>query len=183
MRSLRPLPEGVKFFPEYLRAAGYFCTNNGKTDYNTSSTGDGTPPMQGESVKYHHGSNPAEYRDVWNENSNTAHWRHRHPGQPFFAVFNFFESHESRLMVRKPLHTDPAKVRVPAYLPDTPAVRADLAQYYDCVSRADAAIGKVLAELEADGLADNTIVFYYSDNGGVVTGPSAISTTRARTSR
>ncbi len=144
MRSERPLPPGVKFFPEYLRAAGYFCTNNAKTDYNTS-----TP-----------------FAAAWDENGRTAHWRHRKPGQPFFAVFNFEQSHESRQHTRVPLVTDPTKVKVPAYLPDTPTVRADVAQYYDNVSRADAAIGQILQQLAADGLTDDTIVLYYSDNGG-----------------
>lgn len=146
MRSDRPLPDGVKFFPEELRAAGYYCTNRAKTDYNTSHS----------------------FSPIWNESKQSAHWRNRAAGQPFFAVFNFAQSHESSLHERKPLITDPAKVRVPAYLPDTTEVRADLAQYYDSVSRADAALGGVLKELEADGLADDTIVFLYSDNGGCV---------------
>lgn len=146
MRSQRALPEGVKFFPEYLRAAGYFTTNNAKTDYNTSNSWDA----------------------AWNENNKTAHWRHRAAGQPFFAIFNFEQSHESSLHKRFDLVTDPAKVRVPAYLPDTPTVRADIAQYYDNVSRADAALGKILEELKADGLAEDTIIFYYGDHGGAV---------------
>jgi N-sulfoglucosamine sulfohydrolase len=146
MRSQRPLPEGVKFFPEYLRAAGYFTTNNAKTDYNTSSSWDA----------------------AWNENNKTAHWRHRAAGQPFFAIFNFEQSHESSLHRKGEAVTDPKKVRVPAYLPDTPTVRADIALYYDNVSRADAALGKILAELKADGLAEDTIIFYYGDHGGAV---------------
>ncbi|MBI5771542.1 MAG: sulfatase-like hydrolase/transferase [Verrucomicrobia bacterium] len=146
MRSHPPLPSGVKFFPEYLRAAGYYCTNNAKTDYNTS-----TP-----------------FAVAWDQNNRTAHWRGRKAGQPFFAVFNHEHSHESKQHKREPLITDPAKVKVPAYLPDTPTVRADLAQYYDNVSRADAAIGQVLKQLADDGLADDTIVFYYSDNGGTL---------------
>jgi arylsulfatase A-like enzyme len=174
MRSLRPLPADVKFFPEYLRAAGYFCTNNNKTDYNTSTIADQGRRVDtnsnGQSRVFADGKETV-YSDVWNENGPNAHWRHRRPEQPFFAVFNFMESHESRMITRQPLTTDPAKVRVPAYLPDTPVVRNDLAQYYDCVSRADAGIGKVLAELDSDGLANDTIVFYYSDNGGVVEGP------------
>ncbi|MEY2881537.1 MAG: hypothetical protein RLZZ15_3917 [Verrucomicrobiota bacterium] len=149
MRSTRPLPDGVKFFPAFLREAGYFTTNNAKTDYNTSA------------------ANSAGAA-AWDENSRTAHWRHRKAGQPFFAVFNHEQSHESRLHKREPLLTDPAKVRVPAYLPDTPEVRADLAQYFDCVARTDAAFGERLAELQADGLLENTIVFLYSDNGGAV---------------
>jgi len=146
MRSKQPLPAGVKFFPESLRAAGYFTTNNAKTDYNTSSSWDA----------------------AWNENNKTAHWRHRAAGQPFFAIFNFEQSHESSLHKQSAQVTDPAKVRVPAYLPDTPTVRADIAHYFDNVSRADAALGKILAELAADGLAEDTIIFYYGDHGGAV---------------
>lgn len=146
MRSQRALPAGVRFFPEFLREAGYFCTNNAKTDYNTS-----TP-----------------FAVAWDENGKNAHWRHRQPGQSFFAIFNTELSHESRLFEREALVTDPAKVRVPAYLPDTPETRADLAQYYDSVNRADAAIGRILDQLKEDGLADDTIIFYYSDHGGVL---------------
>jgi arylsulfatase A-like enzyme len=146
MRSKQPLPAGVKFFPEYLRAAGYFTTNNAKTDYNTSSSWDA----------------------AWNENNKTAHWRHRAAGQPFFAIFNFEQSHESSLHKQAAQVTDPAKVRVPAYLPDTPTVRADIAHYFDNVSRADGALGKILADLRADGLAEDTIIFYYGDHGGAV---------------
>lgn len=146
MRSQRPLPGGVRFFPEFLRASGYFTSNNAKTDYNTSTSWDA----------------------AWNENNKTAHWRHRAAGQPFFAVFNFEQSHEVALHTRVPLVTDPAKVRVPAYLPDTPTARADIAQYYDCVARADAALGKILDQLAADGLAEDTIIFYYGDHGGAV---------------
>lgn len=148
MRSERPLPPDMQFFPEALRQAGYYCSNNSKTDYNTS-----TP-----------------WARAWDESSHSAHWRNRAPGQPFFAVFNFGESHESRIFQNLPLQTSPESVRVPAYLPDTLAVRTDLARYQDCVNRADAAIGKVLAQLETDGLADDTIIFYYSDHGGAVVG-------------
>tara|TARA_R110002049_G_scaffold4601_5_gene32518 strand:+ start:720071 stop:723112 length:3042 start_codon:yes stop_codon:yes gene_type:complete len=148
MRSERPLPPDVRFFPAALREAGYYCTNNDKTDYNTSTS----------------------WKDVWDESSKTAHWRNRSSDQPFFSVFNIFESHESRIFQHLPLQTEPEFVRVPAYLPDTAVVRDDIARYQDCVNRADAAIGKVLAELEADGLADDTIIFYYSDHGGAVVG-------------
>ncbi len=87
-------------------------------------------------------------------------------GQPFFAVFNSTKSHESQ--IRRRPHTlvhNPASVRIPAYHPDTPEVRRDWAQYYDIVSEADADAGKVLAALDADGLASDTIVFYFGDHG------------------
>jgi len=148
MRSQQPLPPSVRFFPEFLREAGYYCTNNAKTDYNTSTS----------------------WEEAWDESSKTAHWRNREGDQPFFAVFNFIESHESRLLKRTPLVTDPNAVRVPAYLPDTPVIRAEIARNYDNVSRADAAIGKILRQLEEDGLFEDTIIFYYSDHGGVVAG-------------
>lgn len=145
MRSYGPLPEGLRFFPEYLRAAGYYCSNNAKTDYNTST----------------------DFSSAWDESSATAHYRNRAPGQPFFAVFNLMTTHESTLHQRRPLLTDPAKVVVPAYLPDNVETRADLAQYHDAIAQMDEQIGEKLRELAAAGLAEDTIVFYYGDNGGV----------------
>ena len=55
---------------------------------------------------------------------------------------------------------DPAAAPLPPYYPDTPAVRRDVARYYDLVSILDARVGATLAELEADGLADDTVVFF-----------------------
>lgn len=143
MRSLVAFPAGKKMFPAYLREAGYYCSNNAKEDYNLSKAG-----------------------DPWNESSRQAHWRKRTAGQPFFAVFNSEKSHESRIRSRPhtPVH-DPAKAPVPAYHPDTPETRRDWAQYYDKVTEADADAGSILAQLEADGLAENTIVFYFGDHG------------------
>ena len=145
MRSNVPMPAWMRYFPAYLRDAGYFTSNHAKTDYNAEV-------LSG----------------TWDQNGNQAHWRNRKAGQPFFSVFNFGASHESSLHKRMAIVTDPAKVRVPAYLPDTPEVRADIAQYYDRVAQADRDIGEVLAELESDGLSDDTIIFYYSDHGGVL---------------
>lgn len=143
MRSLTRLPAGMKMYPQYLREAGYYCTNNVKEDYNLEKPG-----------------------AVWDESSNKAHWRNRRAGQPFFAIFNLTMTHESQIRARP--HTlvhDPAKVRVPAYHPDTPEVRRDWAQYYDKITEMDRRAGEILAELEKDGLAEDTIVFFYSDHG------------------
>src|SRR5688500_4018393 len=74
MRSTTRLPEMVKCFPEFLRAAGYYCSNKSKEDYNFRT--------------------PAT---VWDESSPKAHWRQRAPGQPFFSVFNFTVSHQSKI--------------------------------------------------------------------------------------
>lgn len=143
MRSLVPYPANQQMFPQLLRAAGYYCSNNAKEDYNLAKPG-----------------------TVWDDSSRNGHWRHRRPGQPFFAVFNSEKSHESK--IRTPGHTlihDPARAPVPPYHPDTPEVRRDWAQYYDVVSEADAEAGARLAQLEADGLSDDTIVFYFGDHG------------------
>lgn len=143
MRSMVPMPKGTKMYPQFLRAAGYYCTNNSKEDYNL-----------------------AKPEGVWDESSGKAHWKNRQPGQPFFAIFNETCSHESQLRKRphEAIH-DPAKVRVPAYHPDAPEVRQDWAQYYDKVTEADASAGRRLKELEETGLAADTIIFYYADHG------------------
>ncbi len=143
MRSMVPYPAGKKMFPQFLREAGYYCSNNAKEDYNLAKPG-----------------------QVWDDSSKRGHWRNREAGQPFFAVFNSLKSHESQIRRRphKPIH-DPAKVRVPAYHPDTTEVRQDWAQYYDVVTEADADAGRRLKELADDGLADDTIVFYFADHG------------------
>jgi len=143
MRSMVPYPAGKQMFPQLLRTAGYYCTNNVKEDYNLSEPG-----------------------QVWDVSARKAHWKNRAAGQPFFAVFNSGKSHEGQ--VRKRPHTavhDPAQVRLPKYHPDTPEVRRDWAQYYDVVSDADADAGHVLDQLAADGLTDDTIVFYFADHG------------------
>jgi N-sulfoglucosamine sulfohydrolase len=150
MRSQYPKSEIVKPYPVYLREAGYFCTNNVKEDYNL----------------------PADQtRGIWDESSNKAHYNNRRPGQPFFAVFNSTISHESSIHRRTPLEDlrhDPQKVKLPPYHPDTPDMRHDWAQYYDKIEDMDAWIGKILKELDESGEAENTIVFYYGDHGGVL---------------
>lgn len=143
MRSLTRLPNNMHMFPHYLRLAGYYCTNHIKEDYNLEKTG-----------------------KVWDDSSKKAHWKNRQPGQPFFAVFNSLKSHESQ--IRNPkikLVGDPAKVRIPAYHPDTPQVREDWTRYYDIIALADADAGELLRELEAAGLLEDTIIFYFADHG------------------
>ena len=160
LRSLFPIPAHVKGFPSYLREAGYYATNNVKTDYNT-------------------GHEPRLIAESWDESSETAHWRGRAERQPFFAVFNDMTTHQSRSMswsyeefqerVQSRLDPgeihDPDEAPVPPYYPDTPVVRQTLARYYDCVTVMDKNVGRILAELAEDGLEDDTIVFFYSDHG------------------
>ncbi len=97
------------------------------------------------------------------------------PDEPFFAYWNFFDTHESgmwdahydervRELEASQKH-DPAQAPVPPYLVDTPEVRRDIARYYDLVTLQDQGIGKVLDLLERKGLAENTVVIYLSDHG------------------
>ena len=167
MRSTAVPPPHVKGFTEWLRAAGYFTTNNAKTDYNFSPW---LPTETRRAVR-------EAPLGLWDQNGDDAHWRNRAPGQPFFSVFNLGASHEGQ--VRMPderfaertaqlapdARHDPAAAPLPPYYPDTTEVRQDIARYYDLVSVMDAQAGEVLAQLEADGLADDTVVFFYGDHG------------------
>ncbi len=139
------IPHYVKCFPEYLRAEGYYCTNNSKTDYQFDA------PFT-----------------AWDELSDTAHWRNRpDKDQPFFAVFNPTSTHESGMWPERcPNPTfDPDVIELPPYFPDTPKVREAMARMYTNIENEDRRLGELLQQLEEDGLADNTIVFHWSDHG------------------
>ena len=143
----------VKCFTEYLRAAGYYCSNHSKTDYQF-----GSPST------------------AWDANGGSTWWRGRAKDQPFFCVVNLTATHESRIrsdasrkaaqqkLTPAELH-DPAKAVLPPYYPDTPVVRRDWAQYYDNLTMTDKDVAGILKQLEADGLADDTIVWFWGDHG------------------
>ena len=138
-------PTEVKCFTEFLRAEGYFCTNNSKTDYQFAA------PVT-----------------AWDENGNHAHWRNRENNQPFFSVFNFDVTHESKMWLHrdKPLTIDPIKVPLPPYFPDTKIVRNDVARNYSNIELLDKQIGSLIEDLKEDGLLNNTYIFFFSDHGG-----------------
>ena len=138
------IPDYVKCFPEYLRMAGYYCTNNEKQDYQFQA------PIT-----------------VWDENGPAASFRNRSKGQPFFAVFNFQITHESQLFSRKDsLLVDADKVVVPPLYADTKTARRDIARLLTNIERMDSQVGDLLDMLRKDGLYENTIIFFYSDHGG-----------------
>lgn len=157
MRSRIVTPVGVRCFSEYLRAAGYFCTNKSKTDYQFDA------PVT-----------------AWDrQGGNHQDWRNRAPGQPFFSVINLTISHESQIRHSHALHQqvlaqldptqhhDPDKAGkfLPPIYPNTPATRLDWAFYQDNISEMDRQVGEVLKRLDEDGLSDNTIVVFWSDHG------------------
>ena len=154
MRCRGTWPQGVRAFPAWLRDAGYFTSNRSKTDYNLEVP-----------------------RDAWDRNGRKAHWRQRKDGQPFFSVINFTTTHESQIRLpakrfaqrTKALsdaeRRDPESIAIPPYHPDLPEVRRDWANYHELITALDKQVANVLRQLEEDGLADDTIVFFYSDHG------------------
>lgn len=160
MRSAFPLPEYMEGFPSLLRKKGRYASNNVKTDYNS-------------------GNWEEIVNASWDESSDKAHWRNRDGDQAFFSVFNLMTSHQSRTMVwpyeqfvsdvQSRLSPDeihsPSEAPVPPYYPDTPIIRRTIARFYDCVTAMDKEVGDILQQLEDDGLADDTIVFFYADHG------------------
>lgn len=144
----QPLPEGVRPLGEWLRAAGYFTANvrefpaemnvrgAGKTDWNFIPKE--TPLFQSD------------------------RWADLASHQPFYAQVNFQETH--RDFAAEGI-TDPAKVKLPPYYPDHPVIRKDYADYLDSARRLDGKIARILARLEKEGLADNTVVIFMGDNG------------------
>jgi arylsulfatase A-like enzyme len=144
MRSQASKPEWLKFYPEFLREAGYYCTNNSKTDYNIDHN----------------------LKQIWDESSGKAHYQKRKKGQPFFAIFNQTCTHESRIRARnsKTRH-DPSKVPLPPYHPDIPVVRDNWAQYYDRLTEMDDWFGGHLRALKEQRLYEDTIVIFWADHG------------------
>ncbi|GHV00492.1 hypothetical protein FACS1894159_06320 [Bacteroidia bacterium] len=150
-----PTPAGI-FFPEFLRAAGYYCTNNSKTHYNTTQN----------------------HKTIWNECAADASYNsaRRPAGAPFFSVFNTVTSHMSRV---RTFHTasrrDYSKegividsLLLPPHVPHLPEVCSDYAAHLEAIQDVDTWVGFFLKDLREKGLADNTIIFVFSDHGGVL---------------
>lgn len=146
-------PEGI-FFPQYLRDAGYYCTNNSKTHYNTT----------------------VNHKGFWDESNKDASYnsKSRKDGQPFFAVFNTVTSHMGRIRTH---HTDgrrdytesgiyPEKLDLPPHLPDLHEIRIDYAAHLEAVQDVDEWVGFFIDDLKDKDLYDNTIIFVFSDHGG-----------------
>jgi arylsulfatase A-like enzyme len=159
-RSKYPVPDFVKGFPYYLQQQGYYTTNNAKTDYNVRGDKD-------------------FIKEAWNESSNKAGWWNRQPGQPFFAVFNYNESHQSRTMTMKydwylenVLNHLSVEDRIgendfelPPFYRDSPEMRRQFARVYNSIKLTDNRVGELLNRLETDNLKDSTIIFFYADHG------------------
>lgn len=154
----------VKAFPETLRAAGYYTSNDSKMDYQFG-----------------------EPFTIWDASEEGADWSSRSDDQPFFHMRTFFNTHESAIWPKDMTPTNPVEafivnrnqtvfatrqvtvapedVEVPPYLPDTDTVRRDLARHYDNIAFTDAQLGELYDRLEAEGLLDDTILIVSTDHG------------------
>ncbi|QDT13055.1 sulfatase-like hydrolase/transferase [Planctomycetes bacterium K23_9] len=156
MRCDAKLPAWLKPFPQLMQEAGYYCTNNSKTDYQF------TQPSK---------------KAIWDQCSSKAHWKNRNDDQPFFAVFNFTGCHESGIenedkyqKVTQDLNADQrqdgdALTTLPPYYPDTPIVREDWKRNYELITAMDAWAGDLIQELKDADVYDDTIIFFWSDHG------------------
>jgi len=158
MRSRKPAPKMNKPYVSYMQKLGYYCSNQGKTDYNMK--------MKDSSI--------------WDQSSWSLDFKDQVKHQPFFAIVNLGETHESSLFAKKiagnrrrgvipekpRLSTE--MVMVPPYLPSIPGIRHDIAVYHDNMTAMDRRVGEIIDTLKKQGLAENTIIFHYSDHGGVL---------------
>ncbi len=154
------IPKEITGFPFLLKKAGYYTTNNVKTDYNL-------------------GSEKAMIGQNWNESSNKADYRNRKSGQPFFSVYNFTDSHQSRTMTERhkwyvenvlekiPVQerAKPEDVIVPPFYRDSPEMREHMIRLYNSLHLTDRKVGELVARLKAEGIYENTIIFFFGDHG------------------
>lgn len=139
------LPDGVRLLTDRLREAGYHTANLQQLPFGFKGTG----------------------KTDWNfkiedQPFDSNKWADLKGHQPFYAQINFHETHRNFNGAKK---ADPAKVEIPPYYPDHDITRRDWADYLDAASELDRKIGLILERLENDGLADNTIVLFFGDNG------------------
>lgn len=142
------LPGAIKFVPEYFKRAGYYTSNGGMlnlSDYSQTKAG------------------KTDYNLVFDKEMYAAEWSGRKQGQPFFAQLQLKGGKNRSVKVPDPV--DPKDVKLPPYYPDDPVLREDWARYLNSVINTDIEVGRILKRLEDEGIADETIVFFWTDHG------------------
>jgi len=140
-----PLPPGQVFVSTYLQRAGYFT---------------------GHMLKTHYGPNGIrQFQWYSNRLADFPKFLDKAGGRPFFLWVGFHDAHRPYQpgAVEPPHRAE--DVIVPPFMADTPETRADLALYYDEVSRMDGHIGEMVDTLKSRGLLENTCIVFFSDNG------------------
>jgi len=166
-----PLPAEQLTFVELLKKAGYWTGSAGKWHlgdavrdrFHFVSEAD----VSGFQLPT--GTNKSKAIMVAKEKSGCEHWvstiRRRPKDRPFFLWLAALDPHRDyeRGIIANPHR--PEDVRVPPYLPDVSEVREELALYYDEITRLDSYVGKVLTEIKEQGIKEDTLVLFISDNG------------------
>ena len=160
-QSLLP---GIETLPAMLRRAGYATALVGKKHVGPDSAF----PYEAELVPERSG-----VRDVRELAVAATSFIRSTDDRPFFVTVAYSDPHRAAVDYGndrawpgvKPVTYDPRRVEIPDHLPDLPAVRQDLAEYYESLSRLDAGVGMNLDDLAGTGRADDTLVIFLSDNG------------------
>jgi arylsulfatase A-like enzyme len=158
------LPSKTPTMPEALRRAGYHTAIDGKWHV--------APFKNIGAYGYKEHLNRTDIRS----SDKAREFISRSKNAPFYLEMNFMQTHRpspNHAFRQHPdFPVDPKSIRVPEYwsLPDWPEIREDVAAYYSQAAHMDAIIGEVLDHLENQGLADNTLVVYVSDNGPMYPG-------------
>jgi N-sulfoglucosamine sulfohydrolase len=176
------LPADVRPVTHWLTGAGYYTANVATMDGQRVGTGktDLNFEVEGEMLREDEAIASARTQGLARQNLansvrlfHATDWASLKEHQPFYAQVNFpnvergVQSFGGKWTNNdtNPKHADPATLDLPPYYPDTPVVREDWAGYLDSVSGLDVQVGHVLKRLEQDGLADNTVVVFFADNG------------------
>lgn len=159
-RSNYTVPDYIHGFPKYLRDAGYYTSNNAKTDYNVADEA-------------------KMIANAWDESSNKAGWWNKKAGQQFFSVFNSNSCHQSRTMtlpfeqyeemiwnqLPDSLKTEDNDFEMPPFYRDSPEMRKQMARVYNSLSKTNIEFQEIYMRLVKEGLVDNTIIFSFGDHG------------------
>ncbi|MFM7844014.1 MAG: sulfatase-like hydrolase/transferase, partial [Planctomycetota bacterium] len=156
----QPLPADQVTFVERLRESGYWTAAAGKWHLG---------PHAKKRFDLVVEAGQALPAGIKRDGSGCEQWlptlAKRPADKPFFLWLAAFDPHRDYAADTLTEPHRPEQVQVPPYYPDTPAVRRDLAQYYDEVTRLDSYVGQLLDALDEQQLADNTIVLFMTDNG------------------
>lgn len=164
--------ENLRTLPVLMGEAGYRTASIGK--YHVAP----------EAVYHFQEYLPGNSRNPVEMANNSEAFIQKNPDQPFFLYFCTSDPHRGGGVVEeseyKPdrfgnkvngyegiseVFYKPEDVIVPPFLPDNPATRAELAQYYQSVSRVDQGVGRLIEVLKTNGAYDNTLIIYISDHG------------------